>query len=74
LFGRCVKAEAAAVFAAALDLGSRRTLDAADAARLLVTSPFFLEDTEITCLSSYPQFPQAWNSGGQFQARYCRFP
>ena len=38
LFGRCVNAEPAAVFAALLDLGSLRTLDAALAARLLVTS------------------------------------
>ena len=59
LLGRWVRAEAAAVFAAGLDLGSRKTLEAADAARLLVTSPFFLELTEITRLSSYPQFPQA---------------
>jgi hypothetical protein len=73
LFGRCVKAEAAAVFAAALDFGSRSTFEAADAAFLLVTSPDFPLVTEITRLSSYPQNPQAWISGGQFQARYCRF-
>lgn len=42
LFGRCVRADAAAVFAALLDLGLRSTLDAAEAARLLVTSEFFL--------------------------------
>lgn len=40
--GRWVSAEAAAVFAAVLDLGSRRTLDAAVAAALLVTSDFFV--------------------------------
>jgi len=39
-FGRCVRAEPAAVFAALLLLGFRRTLDAAEAARLLVTSLF----------------------------------
>jgi len=38
--GRCVSADAAAVFAALLDRGLRRTFDAADAARLLVTSDF----------------------------------
>jgi hypothetical protein len=38
-FERCVSAEAAAVFAALLLFGSRKTLDAALAACLLVTSP-----------------------------------
>jgi hypothetical protein len=38
LFGRWVSAEAAADFAAALDLGSRSTFDAAEAAFALVTS------------------------------------
>jgi len=38
LFGRWVRAEAAAVFAALLLLGSRRTLEAALAAFLPVTS------------------------------------
>lgn len=38
LFGLCVRADAAAVFAAALDFGLLRTFDAADAARELVTS------------------------------------
>lgn len=38
--GRCVRADPAAVFAALLDLGLRSTLDAAEAARLLVTSLF----------------------------------
>ena len=42
LFGRCVSAEAAADFAALLDLGFRSTFDAADAAFLLVTSEFLL--------------------------------
>lgn len=37
LFGRCARAEPAADFAALLDLGFRRTLDAAEAAFLLVT-------------------------------------
>jgi len=40
LFGRWVKADAAAVFAALLDFGLRRTLPAAEAAFLLVTSLF----------------------------------
>jgi hypothetical protein len=40
LFGRCVKAEAAAVLAALLDFGLRSTRPAADAAFLLVTSLF----------------------------------
>ncbi|MCH4548071.1 hypothetical protein MK632_20240 [Rhizobium changzhiense] len=38
LFGRWVRAEAAADFAAALDFGSRRTFEAEDAALALVTS------------------------------------
>jgi hypothetical protein len=54
LFGRCVSAEAAAVFAAALDFGSRSTLAAALAAFLLVTSPEIPFFTYITRLSSYP--------------------
>lgn len=40
LLGRCVSAEAAAVFAAGLDFGLLRTFDAADAAFALVTSLF----------------------------------
>lgn len=40
LFGRCVSAEAAAVFAAGLDFGLLSTFDAADAAFALVTSLF----------------------------------
>ena len=40
LFGRCVKADPAAVFADLLDFGFRSTFDAAAAARLLVTSRF----------------------------------
>jgi hypothetical protein len=40
LFGRCVSAEPAADFAALLALGFRSTLDAAEAALLLVTSLF----------------------------------
>ena len=43
LFGRCVKAEPAAVFAALLVDLLRRTFDAAVAARLLVTSRFLLD-------------------------------
>ena len=39
-FGRCVKAEPAADLAALLEFGSRSTLLAAVAARLLVTSRF----------------------------------
>jgi hypothetical protein len=39
--GRWVNAEPAAVFAALLALGSRNTLEAAEAAFLLVTSRFF---------------------------------
>jgi hypothetical protein len=38
--GRWVSAEPAAVFAALLAFGSRRTFDAAEAALLLVTSDF----------------------------------
>lgn len=41
-FGLCVRADAAAVFAALEDVGFRRTFDAADAARLLVTSLFLI--------------------------------
>lgn len=50
LLGRCVKADAAAVFAALLDFGFRSTLPAADAALLLVTSPlvFFAMTTSKT--------------------------
>jgi len=40
LFGRCVSAEAAAVFAAGLDFGFLSTFEAADAAFALVTSLF----------------------------------
>lgn len=40
LFGRCVSAEAAAVFAAALAFGFLSTFAAADAAFALVTSLF----------------------------------
>jgi hypothetical protein len=40
LFGRCVSAEPAAVLAALDALGLRKTLEAAVAAFLLVTSPF----------------------------------
>lgn len=50
LFGRCVRADAAAVFAAALDFGSRRTLEAAVAAFLLVTS---LLDRDLAMIFSY---------------------
>ena len=42
LFGRCVSADAAAVFAALLDLGFLKTFAAAEAARALVTSLFDL--------------------------------
>lgn len=48
LLGRCVSADPAAVFAAMLDFGSRRTLDAAEAAFLLVTSLFALRAMSIT--------------------------
>jgi hypothetical protein len=40
LFGRCVNADPAAVLAVLLDFGSRKTLEAAVAAFLLVTSEF----------------------------------
>jgi hypothetical protein len=40
--GRWVSADAAAVFAALLEFGFLRTLEAALAARLLVTSDFFV--------------------------------
>ena len=39
-FGRCVSADPPAIFAALPELGLRSTLDAAEAARLLVTSRF----------------------------------
>ena len=39
LSGRWVRADAAAVFAALLDFGLRRTFEAAEAALRLVTSP-----------------------------------
>lgn len=48
LFGRCVSAEAAAVFAAVLDRGFRSTFAAAEAAFLLVTSLFFRPATRLT--------------------------
>lgn len=51
LFGRCVSAEAAADFAALLDLGFRSTFAAAEAAFLLVTSLFFRPATRLTPLS-----------------------
>lgn len=54
LFGRCVSADAAADLAALLDFGSRRTLEAAEAALALVTSEFFL--LAIT-LTSFPVDP-----------------
>ena len=40
VFGRSASADAAAVFAALLLLGSRKTFESALVARLLVTSPF----------------------------------
>lgn len=49
--GRCVKADPAADLAALLLLGLRSTFDAADAARLLVTSLFALRFTISTLLS-----------------------
>jgi len=52
LFGRCVSADAAAVLAAALDLGLLSTFDAADAAFALVTSPDLPLFTYITRLST----------------------
>ncbi|MFT5702588.1 MAG: hypothetical protein ACI8ZB_005511 [Desulforhopalus sp.] len=47
LLGRCVSADAAAVFAAFEDLGLLRTLPAADAAFLDVTSLFFCHDLSL---------------------------
>lgn len=47
----CVSADAAADFSAALDLGSRSTADAADAAFFPVVS---FRAISITYLSSYP--------------------
>ena len=55
LFGRCVNAEAAAVFAAFEDLGLRSTLDAALAAFALVTSLFPFRVA--IGFSFYPQIP-----------------
>jgi hypothetical protein len=52
LFGRCVSADAAADFAAALDFGSLSTLAAADAAFALVTSLF-----PAMIISSFPSSP-----------------
>jgi hypothetical protein len=52
LFGRCVSAEAAADFAALLDLGFRSTFDAADAAFALVTSDLLLPAILLTSFSS----------------------
>ena len=49
--GRCVKADPAADLAALLLLGLRSTFDAADAARLLVTSLFGRRFTISTPLS-----------------------
>jgi hypothetical protein len=43
LLGLCVSADAAALFAAALDFGSRKTFEAAVAAFALVTSLFFFD-------------------------------
>ena len=48
LFGRWVSAEAAADLVALLDFGLRSTLEAADAAFLLVTSRFVLRAINIT--------------------------
>ena len=45
LFGRCVKAEAAAVFAALLEFGLLNTFPAAEAAVLLVCSLFLAIST-----------------------------
>jgi hypothetical protein len=73
LFGRCVKAEAAAVFAAALDLGSRSTFEAADAAFLLVTSPDLPLVTEITRLSSYPHIHRRGLVGDSFRHGIAAF-
>lgn len=50
LLGLCVSADAAAVFAAALDRGFLRTLAAADAALALVTSLFDLRGNKLTSL------------------------
>src|SRR5256885_1514679 len=64
-FGRCVSADAAAVFAALLDLGSRRTF-AADAARLLVTSVLFV----IAFPSQYSGSMKALNAPQKNISRY----
>ena len=52
-FGLCVRAEAAAVLAAFDERGLRRTFDAADAARALVTSLFFFFTTILTSFLSF---------------------
>ena len=49
--GRCVSADAAAIFAAGRDFGFARTLLADDAAFTEVTSPFF-EGTHISFLNA----------------------
>ena len=64
LLGRCVSAEAAAVFAAGLDFGFRSTFDAADAAFALVTSLFdftMLEDDERLTEVEFDFFPAVTN-------------
>ena len=52
-FGRCVKADAAAVFCAGVDFGLRSTFDAAVAARLEVTSElrFAISTSEYVLIS-----------------------
>ena len=60
LLGRCVSAEAAAVFAAGLDFGFLSTFDAADAAFALVTS-LDLEDDERLTEVEFDFFPAVTN-------------
>lgn len=52
LLGRCVSADAAALFAALLERGSARTFAAADAAFALVTSLFAIGITPTVCFRS----------------------
>ena len=58
LLGRWVRAEAAALFAAALDLGLRSTLPAAEAAFRLVTSRLVFLVIACTSLPTRPHMPE----------------
>ena len=59
LLGRWVKAEAAAVLLSLLDLGLRSVLEAAEAARLLVTSLFLFLAMQFTSFRDVQSKPIA---------------